>query len=390
MRVSWLVETYKSLHGYIPLPWSGLDMRFRYCFAILFMLSIVHVAPALGQNAADTNQKNDTSESSLIEEIKESRASVSVGVVDRAEIEAKIVRYEKALSQVDKLLSTHPGTSFKEDALVFKMEVLSELSRIRPKYQRQLLKATSTIAEDELIRKNPKGKLASENAFFAIQAFVYGARSEGMPRDRQRQGAVERYEGFLNDYQASGRRSLVFASLIRNQIGSEQFDKARMTLKKLAFEFPASAHAAHAQTELLNASVKYKKFEGVFVSEKGKTIRSKDSEGKILIVHYWSKKNRLSYTKTIVRLLHIFTNYADLGVAIIGVSLDQDPDERKSAMGSFMTPWPRCIETEVSKTGDGTPIDVVVPTFLVVNRKGVIQSVAHNAELEKLMNRIDG
>ncbi|MGB2984786.1 MAG: hypothetical protein WBE26_02795, partial [Phycisphaerae bacterium] len=200
---------------------------------VMWTAGSVGLGTAVGQTTDQPNSPKDVSEASLVENIKRLSKPELVGLSDAQPLPLQLAVKQQTLAYIDALLERYPKTSFREEALVIKLRTLADLARVHPAHLQQLLSLT-----DEIARGGAKDRLASENAFYAIQAFVLGARHEGMPERRRLIGTRERYEAFLEDYPKSEHIPVIRASLIRNLIALNKIDLARAEFDKLKRDHP--------------------------------------------------------------------------------------------------------------------------------------------------------
>lgn len=186
------------------------------------------------------------------------------------------------LAYADALLERFPQTSHREEVLVAKLGAFALLARTDVAHLGKLLRFT-----EEIEKANPSETLAAENAFYAIQAFVMGARLENMPREKQLQGTIERYHAFLDDYQRSPRRPVVHASLVRNLIALDAIERAEKQFRQLRAEFPQDEATHHARNELLRARSLGKPLAFSLSEVGGEKLESRLFFGKVLVLRLW-------------------------------------------------------------------------------------------------------
>ena len=177
---------------------GGVDSNMKHPFpAVLgitvWSLSILSASSPAQTDAVEAVPRNASEETIILmiqhlAELQETGASLPRPPAIRLE------QRRQMLLHVDTLLERYPKSSFRNRALILKLKALADLARTRPEDLKRLLLWTEHIDGSDV-----KGELASENAFYAMEAFVYGARYEGMPDKRRRIGTMERYEAFLED-----------------------------------------------------------------------------------------------------------------------------------------------------------------------------------------------
>ena len=202
---------------------------------------LLRVGPAAAPEAGSPQNPGRATEDQLVERIEKLSTSLRGGLPLQARVTLNAGQLREIILTVDELLRRYPTSSHKDKAIATKLAALAELARARPRYLEQLISFTDEIAEG-----NPQGWLASENTFYAIQAFVLGARYEDMPDERRLRGTIERYEAFLEDHPASSRRPVIWASLIRNLVAAGRIEHARDQWSKLRAQYPNHAATRRA------------------------------------------------------------------------------------------------------------------------------------------------
>ncbi len=293
-------------------------------------------------------------------------------------------RHEQAIAAIDELLQRFPKSRDRTNVLVTKLRLLADLARFKPQSLQQLLELTAKISKSQ-----PEPILDMENRWYAIQAFVYGARAEGMPGKKRVSGAMERYRAYIADFPTSARRPVAYASLIRNLVLSEQLEEAKETLQRFVKDYPEDANTLSAQEEVLRPQLLGKPFDVIYTARDGRKISTKDDyKGKVLVIGYWSGHNANS-TNIWADLMYMFTKNSNKGLRMLGVSIDHDPKLMERVFKRDMTPWPNCVEQEIINIGSGKSLDIyAVPCFIVVDRDGLVYDINHGVELEDVVKQM--
>ena len=327
--------------------------------------------PVIAENA---------SESFLVENIKRLGESSQPGVP--IEIELSLHGSDKlaVLVYIDELLERYPQSTFRQRALIIKLETLAQLARGRHDYLQQLLSVTAEIAAGK-----PQGKLASENAFFAIQAFVLGARYEGMPEERRIKGTIERYEAFLEDYPDSTHWPVISASLIRSLIATDRIDRAKTELARLSRRHPQHRALGQAQGEVYAATAIGKPFDFSHTTPAGETITAKEHQGKVLVLHFWASRD-LVLAQEVPELVKLYADLAPKGLQMVSVNLDRERPRADEVLRLFPMSWPQFFEPR-GRRGAGLVERGVgrTPTYFVMDRDGVLRHAGRADNLRELV-----
>ncbi len=347
-----------------------------------FALSLVVVMVALcGWSPCSVAQSGEMSEASLIAKIKKLTTPTASESDDSGEYYA---RHEQAIAAVDELLSRFPKSNARNKVLVTKLRLLADLARFKPKSLQQLLELT-----EEISKGHPDLALDLHNRWFAIQAFVYGARAEGMPGKLRLNGVMERYRAYIADFPKSPMRPVAYASLIRNLVLSDMLTEAKKVLSSFVQEFPDDGNTLSAQEEVLRPQLLGKPFEVIYTTRDGRKISTKeDFKGKVLVIAYWSGHSAKS-TNIWSDLMYMFTKHGRNGLDMIGVSIDKDPELMKRIFKRQMTPWPNCVDQKIVNVGSGKSLDIyAVPCFIVLDRDGIVHDINHGVELKDVVTQL--
>ncbi len=299
--------------------------------------------------------------------------------------ELRAVLLQEAIAHVDALLSRFGETSFRDEALITQLTALAELARSKSAYLSKLLSITRKIAAG-----NAKGRLGSENAYFAIQAFVLGARMERIPKPRRLLGIAERYEAFLEDYPKSQRVPVIRASLIRNLIALDRIEQSRRELVKLQAEFPGHQATLRAQGELNRLVAVGRPFAFTHTMSDGRTIRTTDYLGKVLVVHFWATWSPASLEQLPI-LAELHRRFQDRGLQLIGINVDRDRSTMVKALDTNGMPWPQYFGEKGFENDVLISTGVInVPTCFVVDRRGILQDINRGGNLRELIGKMLG
>ncbi|MCH7871298.1 MAG: TlpA family protein disulfide reductase [Planctomycetes bacterium] len=295
----------------------------------------------------------------------------------------RIMLWEEAITHVNVLLARFANSRFTEQVTATKLKALAELARSDQDRLDELLELTA-----EINRGNPGPRLASENAFYAIQGFVLGARLEKIPARRRLAGTVERYEAFLTDHPTSGRAPVIQASLIRNLIALDQVDRARRVLALLQRDHPGHRATLRATGELYRMDAIGKPFVFDYTTNDGKTIRAQDYLGKVLVIHFWATWSSAS-RNDLLRLIELHRKHKDSGLQLVGVNLDKSHDQIGKALDTFNMSWPQYFDEKGLDNDALASMGVVsVPVYFVADRRGILRSITRGDNLPELIESL--
>lgn len=328
---------------------------------------------------------NEFSEEALVQHIKTLSAVDTGKIPDEQRLAVRQAANQRVVGEVDTLLERYPKTKFRDEALVVQLAALADLARIHTGYLRRLRSQTERIAKGK-----PTGRLASENAYYAIQAFVLGARAEKMPDQRRLLGTKERYEAFLADFRQSERVPVIRASLIRNLIAQGLQDRAREEFITLKRDHPTHKATRRAQGELYRTVAVGQPFSFGYTTPAGQSIWTTDYLGNVLIVHFWATWSEPS-VEEIPELVELHNEFKEKGLRLIGVNVDKDGDRVEQALKKFKMPWPQYFDYKGLENKLLVTHGVLkIPAHFVVDRRGVLQSIDPGDKLRSQVVRLLG
>jgi len=360
-----------------------------YCVGVAVAML---AAPTFSQNLQPLNPANETvpplppdaPEGQVFAQIKKLE-QLRVQERGPGDKERQIKKILTLCETVDILVARFPESTHKDEALSIKLATLAELARYREEYLAQLLAMNERIASSQ-----PSPQLAAENAYFAIEGFVLGARLEKMPEDRRLAGAIERYGAFIQDYPNSARRPIVWASLVRNLLEQKQWERATQESEKLKEAFPENIAAHRARGEVFRATAIGKPIDFQFTGSGDETLRVRDYRGKTLVIHAWASWRKPALEQFAV-LQELAETHKGDGLELVGICIDQLAQRMESALKQHPLPWKQFLVTKGTESPALLEIGIQgVPTYLIVDREGVLRGIDDGTNLERLVKEALG
>ncbi len=322
-------------------------------------------------------------EAKLIGRIKELTRRDRTNYPPEAERAIRLLEQQDTLELIENLLKRFPGTSFREDAVIIKLGIYAEFSRIKVEYLEQLLAMTQEIAAGK-----PSKILAAENDFYAIQAFVYAARNEGMPVERLRLGTAERYRAFLDGYPESPRRPIIYASLVRVLVQQGRHADAQELLEQFRSAFPQHSALRRAEGEVARMEAIGQPYDFAFLTAPGGKSITEVLSGKVVVLHFWASWSARS-TELVTELRSLQDLYGSGKLAVVGVNLDTDQRTRDAALEQLGVPWSQFSDLKGFKSDVVISSGVVsLPTTLIVDPDGILQALSDGRDLREVLRKL--
>ena len=347
-------------------------MRSRNTLTCILITGAVLSANLHAQQASSApGAAGELSEAALIARIQELGEPPKTSGSRRDQFLKALPNMQEAIRRVDELLVRFPKSSFRTDAMLVKLRALSALARSGAIYIERFRAFTAEIAQSGV-----SGRLASECAFYAIQAFVFGARHAKMPEDLRLRGTLERYDAFLTDYPDSPRRPVVWASLIRNLVALDRTERATKEVAKLKLAFPAHSAARRAAGEVFQATAVGKPYRLEFVANDGTQIDTAQNLGQVVLVHFWATWNPSSL-KELPQLVKLHDQFAAKGLVLLGVNADRERRRFDDVARAMLLTWPQHFDGKGFENRLLVANGVVnLPAYFVVDRRGVLPGCA--------------
>jgi hypothetical protein len=330
----------------------------------------------------------DASEKDLIAEIVDLTASLDTPTPTPDAFLKLSNRKIKALAHINALLERFPDTSFRTEALILKLSLLRDLARLQEPFLGELLRLTQQLSRQDL-----PARLAEENAYSELQAFVLGARLEDMPAPTRLRGTAERYQAFLEDYPNSPREPVIRASLVRTLIGLGALDDAKRQLGVLRRRHPDHPATKRAAGEVWRMTAVGQPVNITHTMPDGSVLNTKDAAGKVIVLHLWSLGTRESSLASLARLLKLREANQQRPLQIIGVNLDADAPGNpiqslaREILRERDIDWPQYFDSAGEESDLLVKLGVTrLPAYFIIDSKGILRGTDPGDALEPLVD----
>lgn len=346
--------------------------------SLLVLFSLALVSVALAQDSRILPYAKNAPENLVVGLIKKMSEPEPQRLSIDLEIELQASEKQQLLAAIADLEERFPKSDFLSEAKVIKLKTLAELARVDSAYLDLLLLETRAIAGSD-----PAKELSAQNDFYAIQAFVLGARRENMPEKRQHLGLLERYEAFLQDHPESEHVPTLWASLIRTALRLDRPLYAQEQLTKFRERYPNHPAYRRANGEVRRVFALGTQWGFEYETPDGKKIDTRQFKGEVLIVHFWASWSPDSLEQlTLLRDLNV--KYRDKGLRIVGVNIDRSKKLMDEAMRRYGVDWPQYYDERGLKNALFVDAGVVgIPTVYLVDRQQVLRAIDPEGDLEQ-------
>ncbi|MAT15262.1 MAG: thioredoxin [Planctomyces sp.] len=218
----------------------------------------------------------------------------------------------------------------------------------------------------------------------------YSARLKAATGDEDRQQVqswwLEELETFATDHEKSVDAAEAMFQLALAQEFSGEVRESEKWYKKIAETHPELTVAKRAQGALKRLNSQGQPFSLTGSGLGGGKISSSQFKGKVLLVVYWATwSNRCQ--EDLPLLKELYEEYHSRGFEILGVNIDQTPENVRPFLQQQKISWPQIYDPG----GDESPAAmeygiIMVPTMFLVDKTGTVQSRPGNVEdLQKLL-----
>lgn len=288
------------------------------------------------------------------------------------------------LSYCNAYLQRFPKGEHMDEVLIAKLNTLGKLAFFKPEYLKALKDLTGDIP-----KMNPEGELASENAYFGIEAHVLDTRVRGAkPQKELLETYFKRYEKFIENYPDSKRRPFIYASYIRNSILAWEAERAKRLLREMEKQYPDHESTSYARGAMNRLRALGEVFDFRLKATNGDIFRSLDHLGDVLVIHFWTSASEKA-TRRLKYLKELDNEYGPKGMELVGICLDEDPKTFQETVEKNGMLWPQYLVTDGASSKELLESGVItIPTYFVLDREGILRSADPRGGLSKLVSEL--
>lgn len=234
-------------------------------------------------------------------------------------------------------------------------------------------------------------KLASYAAFRKISAAYSGRMDKAGPNDFQavQKEWMKELEAFAEKYpRADDAPDAILQLAVAKEFSGDE-KGAHQWFERLTRDFPNAPQAQKAAGALRRMDLVGQPIDLRGASLNRQTIDTRQYRGKVLLLSYWATwcepcKNEIP------RLKQLYKEYRRQGFEIVGVSLDNNPEDLARFVRKEGLDWAQIFEPGGLESRPATYYGIVaLPSMILVDRDGkVLNRSIHMAELETELEKL--
>lgn len=226
----------------------------------------------------------------------------------------------------------------------------------------------------EKCKKNGEEELAAYVRFRQLTA-GYGLSLQAEKPDFQKiqEQWLASLEQFVKDYPKSNDAAEAMLQLaIANEFAGDE-DKAKQWYARVVKEFPDAAVAKKAEGAVRRLDCVGKPLDLSGKTAAGKTINIAQLQGKVVLVQYWA--TWCTPAKTAMPALRELMAKYPGNFQVIGVSLDNSPEDLNAYLAENDLPWPQIFESGGLDSRPANEFGILtVPTMVLIDKQGKVVS----------------
>ncbi|MGC8644179.1 MAG: redoxin domain-containing protein, partial [Isosphaeraceae bacterium] len=316
----------------------------------------------------------------------------------------------KALAEYDSTNSKLQTSGDKKDVARFHVGRVPLLSAIvkaskdpedQLNYKKQIV---DSLAAAYQTGENPKsrevlesligegGKLASYAAYRLIGAeFVLrNDRPDSNFLANQKKWMAE-LQDFLNKFPKADEAPEVWLQLgSSNEFNAEE-ETARQDYTKLVENFPDTPAGKKGAGALKRLDLVGKLIAIKGTSLQGETIDTSQLRGKSVLVVFWASWGGQTVRRELPDLVKVYEKYQAKGLAVVGVSLDNEKAELEAFVKEQQLPWPQIFEPGGIESRLATEYGIIsLPTMFLIDGEGKVtnRGIRTAAEAERQIDKL--
>lgn len=201
-------------------------------------------------------------------------------------------------------------------------------------------------------------------------------------------------EKFIADYPKAPDAAEAMLQLGIAQEFADQAEDAKMWYRRIVKELPRTPTAAKASGAIVRLDSVGKAIPFSGKSTTGDNLQLANYRGKVVLIQYWATWSEQSKNDMAI-LKQLVAKYGRQ-LAVIGVSMDNNPKDLESYLTIEKLPWPQIFEAGGLDSPPANQLGILTaPTMILVNQDGKvvsrsIRAADIEAELKKLLETNGG
>ncbi|HVU89905.1 MAG TPA: redoxin family protein [Pirellulales bacterium] len=242
------------------------------------------------------------------------------------------------------------------------------------------------------LAKDPAGEeLAAYVEFRHITAEYGAALAKGEEFGKVQANWLARLEKFVKDHPKCADTAEAMLQLAMAQEFAGQDEEAKKWYGEIRTNFPDSGTARKATGAIarLDCVGKPIGLKGTNVNGKPAPVNLAQFKDKVVLIQYWATWCEPAVVD-LAQLKEVQSKYAKDGLQIIGVSLDNKPEDLAEFLKEHKLPWPQIFEPGGLDSKLANELGILtLPTMILVGKDGkVVNRNVHITELEREVGNI--
>lgn len=301
---------------------------------------------------------------------------------------------ENVLNLLERMTAAYPNSTLLADARFEALAPATRAFHLQPsRWSKRLRGLAEAVAADAGKRPGDRGA-AADLVLLELECDQWlGSRFVIHRMDEAERSAtwkksgpvVARIETYLEKHPAYAPAAAYLAQLDRSfRLFGKEAEAARTEIMRRVGDAQPRSKQAYL-LKLLKLVGKPLDFSFTPVGTE-KPLAMKDLRGKVVVLDFWATWCRACVYE-LDGMKKMYERCRDRGAEFIGIGLDEEISPLQDLVEEKKIPWPQAVGAAVRKRSDEWGI-FELPTYFVVDKKGVVRSVERHENLETLIEEL--
>ncbi len=259
------------------------------------------------------------------------------------------------------------------DAVKFLVEARLQLANTGDQNEREALLEDAAV----LYKRDPASKAAADAAFAVARYYHTSAQRFAKQEPRWLSEFAQQARLFAKNFPMHQSRAIqLLLSAGRSCELHDIRNEASACYAMIQEKFPDAPQAAQATSILRRLNLQGQKLELGGETPEGGFVKIEDFQGKVVLVAFWSSDSPV-FQEQVPQLTEIARKYDKKGLAIIGISLDEDETRVDQFMEQHPLPWTQIFSVDRDKRRWDHPVVKAygvqdIPLYWLVDQNGSV------------------